>query len=222
MWLFYLIMLKYFILKEKNMNKILCQTKNICPSKIVCIGRNYVDHIKELNNDVPEEMVFFIKPNSSISPILQIPQGHASCHYEAEISFLMEEGKISAVGFGLDLTLREVQSRLKKKGLPWERAKAFDGASVFSEFVPFVYQNENLHVRLFIDDVLVQDGSVELMINKPEEIIKEATTFLSFEDGDILMTGTPSGVGELKVGAQFKGQILLDHRVIVEKQWQVN
>lgn len=204
------------------MNKILCQTKNIYPSKIVCIGRNYVDHIKELNNDVPEEMVFFIKPNSSISQTLSIPKGHTSCHYEAEISFLMEEGKISAVGFGLDLTLREVQSKLKQKGLPWERAKAFDGASVFSEFVPFIYHDENLQVRLYIDEVLIQDGSVELMMNKPKEVIKEANTFLSFEDGDVLMTGTPAGVGELKKGASFKGQILHDGVIIVEKEWQVN
>ncbi len=86
------------------MKSIDLQGQDIFPSKVVCIGRNYSEHIAELNNETPEEMVFFLKPNSAISQKLIFPKGHESCHYEAEISFLMEEGKISAVGFGLDLT----------------------------------------------------------------------------------------------------------------------
>lgn len=97
------------------MNNILCQNRVIYPSKVVCIGRNYVEHIKELNNTIPDEMVFFIKPNSAIAQQLIFAFNEQACHYEAEISFMIEEGKISAVGFGLDLTLRAVQSRLKKR-----------------------------------------------------------------------------------------------------------
>lgn len=103
------------------MNSIFINEQEIFPSKVVCIGRNYAEHIAELNNETPEEMVFFFKPNSSISDHIVFPKGNTSCHYEAEISFMIEENKISAVGFGLDMTLREVQSNLKKKGLPWEK-----------------------------------------------------------------------------------------------------
>ena len=119
------------------MNAIVLKNIEIFPSKVVCIGRNYMEHIKELNNEIPEDMVFFIKPNSAISNKLVFPKNQNSCHYEAEISFLIEDNKITAVAFGLDLTLREVQNKLKEKGLPWERAKAFDGAAVFSKFISF-------------------------------------------------------------------------------------
>ena len=202
------------------MKNIYLDNRKIYPSKVVCIGRNYTAHIKELNNETPDEMVFFIKPNSSISNTLIFPKGHKSCHYEAEISFLIEENKIIAVGFGLDLTLREIQSKLKKKGLPWERAKAFDNAAVFSKFVPFSGDISKLSIELFINKELKQKGDYSLMINKPDEIIKEVNSFLSFEDGDILMTGTPKGVGEFKVGDIFLGKILYDGKIIVEKEFK--
>ncbi len=178
-----------------------------------------MEHIRELNNDTPDEMVFFIKPNSSISQTLKFPQENSSCHYEAEISFLIEEEKISAVGFGLDLTLREVQSRLKAKGLPWERAKAFNGSAVFSEFIPFNGKLEDLEVELYINDKLKQKGGVELMIHKPLEIIEEFRSFASFEDGDILMSGTPKGVGEFSIGDKFLGKILYNNEVLVQKEF---
>ena len=203
------------------MNKILLDNKDIYPSKVFCIGRNYTEHIAELNNETPDEMVFFIKPNSSISDSLIFPKGNNSCHYEAEISFLINDNKITAVGFGLDLTLREVQSKLKAKGLPWERAKSFDNASVFSEFKSFDGDINELSILLFINDELKQDGNVGLMINKPYEIIKEANTFLSFEDGDILMSGTPKGVGEFNVGDKFLGKILYKDEVLIEKEFIV-
>lgn len=204
------------------MNSIVINDKLIYPSKVVCIGRNYAEHIKELNNETPDEMVFFIKPNSSISQDLIFPKGFDSCHYEAEISFLIEENKISGVGFGLDLTLRSVQSNLKQKGLPWERAKAFDNAAVFSKFIPFDKDVKSLGIELYINSKLVQKGDYSLMINKPNEIINEFKTFASFEDGDILMTGTPSGVGEFKVGDKFLGKILLNEKVIIEKEFIVS
>ncbi|NVJ52910.1 MAG: fumarylacetoacetate hydrolase family protein [Campylobacteraceae bacterium] len=203
------------------MNSILINQKEIFPSKVVCIGRNYVDHIKELNNETPDSMVFFFKPNSSISNELIFPKGNASCHYEAEISFLIEENKISAVAFGLDLTLREVQSKLKEKGLPWERAKAFNNSAVFSEFKSFNGNLEDLSVELYINDELKQKGGVELMLNKPQEIINELLEFSSFEDGDILMTGTPKGVGEFKIGDIFLGKILFKDELLLKKRFEV-
>lgn len=191
----------------------------ISPSKVVCIGRNYTEHIAELNNETPDEMVFFIKPNSSISTVLKLPKNTQKCHYEAEISFLIRDEKISAVGFGLDLTLREVQTVLKQKGLPWERAKAFDGSAVFSSFIPFFYQEENLEVQLYINTILVQQGDVAMMIHKPQAILDEAKTFLSFEENDILMTGTPKGVGEIKRGDIFLGRILSNKKILLEKEF---
>jgi len=202
------------------MKNIILKGGNIFPSKVVCIGRNYTEHIAELNNDTPDEMVFFLKPNSSITNKLVFPKAHESCHYEAEISFLMEEGKISAVGFGLDLTLREVQSKLKAKGLPWERAKAFDNSAVFSKFVNFDGDINKLEVELFINGELKQKGDTTLMINKPSEIIEEVNTFLSFDDGDILMTGTPKGVGKFVVGDEFLGRILYDGEVLIEEKFK--
>jgi 2-keto-4-pentenoate hydratase/2-oxohepta-3-ene-1,7-dioic acid hydratase in catechol pathway len=203
------------------MNGIVCKEHSIYPSKVVCIGRNYTEHIKELNNEMPEDMVFFIKPNSAITQSLNLPKNNQQCHYEAEISFLIQNNSLSGIGFGLDLTLREVQSQLKKKGLPWERAKAFDGSAVFSEFIPFEYTNENLIIELYINDVLVQKGDVSLMINKPQDIFNEAQSFLSFEEGDILMTGTPSGVGVMNKGDVFVGKIILNNEILVHKKFVV-
>jgi len=203
------------------MNSILINQSEIFPSKVVCIGRNYVDHIKELNNETPDSMVFFFKPNSSISKNLIFPKGNKSCHYEAEISFLIEENKISAVAFGLDLTLREVQSKLKEKGLPWERAKAFNNSAVFSDFKSFNGELEELSVELYINDELKQKGGVDLMINKPQEIIDELLSFSSFEDGDILMTGTPQGVGKFNIGDVFLGKIIYKSETIVEQRFEV-
>ncbi len=202
------------------MNTIKLENKNITPSKVVCIGRNYVDHIQELNNEMPTEMVFFIKPNSCISDEIIYPKGHASCHYEAEISFIIEKNKIVAVGFGLDLTLREVQAKLKEKGLPWERSKSFHNAAVFSDFVK-IEDIDNLSVELEINGKLIQRGGVDLMIHKPCDSITEALTFTYFEDGDILMTGTPKGVGKFNIGDIFVGKILDGKKVICEKKFLV-
>jgi 2-keto-4-pentenoate hydratase/2-oxohepta-3-ene-1,7-dioic acid hydratase in catechol pathway len=204
------------------MNRIVLENKEIFPSKVVCIGRNYMEHIKELNNEIPEDMVFFIKPNSAICDKLNFPKKQNSCHYEAEISFLIEDNKITAVAFGLDLTLREIQSKLKEKGLPWERAKSFDGSAVFSKFVSFNDDISKLAIELYINGELKQKGDYSLMINKPFEIIKEANSFLSFEDGDILMSGTPKGVSSFNIGDIFVGKILFDEKVIIEETFIVS
>jgi 2-keto-4-pentenoate hydratase/2-oxohepta-3-ene-1,7-dioic acid hydratase in catechol pathway len=202
------------------MKSLIVDDKEIIPSKVVCIGRNYTEHIAELNNEVPEEMVIFIKPNSSISKELIFPKEHDTCHYEAELSFLIEDCKISAVAFGLDLTLREVQSKLKEKGLPWERAKAFDNSAVFSNFISLKDEDiSNLKIELYINGTLKQKGDVSLMINKPNDVLKEANSFLSFEDGDIIMSGTPKGVGTFNKGDKFLGKIILNDKLIIEKSF---
>ncbi len=202
------------------LNNIIFSSKKIIPSKVVCVGRNYVEHIKELDNEMPENMVLFLKPNSAISSKLRYVS--KDNHYEGEISFLVIDKKIAGVGFGLDLTKRELQSYLKSKGLPWERAKCFDGAAVFSEFVPFSSEINELSLELYINDNLAQKGGVVQMIYKPQTILEEVESFLSLEDGDIIMSGTPKGVGKYKKGDKFLGRILHKESVLIEHQWLVS
>lgn len=202
------------------MKSIKLDGKEILPSKIICIGRNYVDHIRELGNEIPKSPVIFIKPNSAICADIHSGEP-GEIHFEGEISLLIRSGKLAAVGFGLDLTKRELQSRLKAKGLPWERSKAFDGAAVFSDFAAFNGQVKDLRLELYINDQLVQHGGCELMMYKPDEIIKEIKSFLSLEEGDLIMTGTPAGVGPLHVGDRFNGRILEKDKLIVEGSWVV-
>ncbi len=202
------------------MNTVRFNSKEVAPSKIVCIARNYVEHIKELKNEIPDNMNLFIKPNSSISNELYLPQ-FGECHYEGEISFLIENNKFTGVGFGLDLTLRDIQSKLKEKGMPWEKAKAFDKAAVFSEFKTFDGQIDNLGIELYINDDLKQKGDIGLMIYKPQEILDEAMKYFTFFDYDILMSGTPKGVGTFTTGDKFLGRILYNNKIIIEQEWVV-
>lgn len=192
----------------------------IYPSKIVCIGRNYVDHIKELGNEIPTEPVIFLKPNSAISAEIRSIDPD-EIHFEGEMTFMVIAGELAGVGFGLDLTKRAVQSRLKAKGLPWERSKAFDGAAVFSEFVTFSGTIADLRLELIVNDQLVQEGGYSLMMNKPDAILKEVKSFLSFEDGDLIMTGTPKGVGRINAGDHFVGRIFEKEKLLAEGSWVV-
>lgn len=201
------------------MNTIKLNNKPITPSKVVCIGRNYVDHIKELNNETPTQPVIFMKPNSSISDEIKF-NGIDAIHYEAELSFMVQSGKLSAVGFGLDLTKREIQSQLKAKGLPWERAKAFDGSAVFSEFFSFA-DIKDLRLELFINGKLQQSGGYDLMLYKPDDIYQEISSFMTLADGDIIMTGTPKGVGEINLGDVYIGRIYSKDTLFLEKKWTV-
>ncbi len=191
----------------------------IQPTKIVCVGRNYVAHIEELGNKVPESMVVFNKPNSAITDILHSQIGGHVLHYESELAFTVASGKLAAVGFGLDLTKRALQSRLKEKGLPWERAKAFDGAALFSKFVALPSEIEHLSLQLDVDGEQRQAGGVQLMLYRPEFILEEIARFTTLEDGDIIMSGTPSGVGEVQSGQTFEGQVLLGDRQLVSAAW---
>ncbi|WP_281951758.1 fumarylacetoacetate hydrolase family protein [Nitrosophilus kaiyonis] len=200
------------------MHSINFQNQKLTPCKIVCIGRNYVEHIKELNNEIPDEPVYFIKPNSAIGDRLIARKG---LHYEAEICFLIEDKKIAGVGFGFDLTLRNIQSKLKAKGLPWERAKAFKNSAIFSKFVA-IKDWQGLEIELYKNGELVQKGSVELMIYKPDFLIKDIDNIFGLDDGDIIMSGTPKGVGEVKAGDIFEGKILQNGKILIDVNYKAN
>ncbi len=201
------------------MNTILYNNQIITPSKIVCIGRNYVEHIHELNNEIPSSMVVFNKPNSALSDTLRFVS--PDTRFEGEICFMMMGGEIAGIGFGLDLTKAEIQNHLKSKGLPWERAKGFDGSAVLGDFVPFNAPLESLRMTLHINDVLVQEATHDLMIYKPLAMIEEIKSFMSFEDGDIIMSGTPKGVNTYTIGDHFVGRIYSGEKVLVESRWSV-
>ena len=200
------------------LRKVKFNGKDVIPCKIVCVGRNYVEHIKELNNEIPEDIVLFIKPNSSISDEIFKPE--KKCRYEGEISFIIQNGRIAGVGFGIDLTLVEEQEKAKKKGLPWEKAKAFDKSAIFSEFVP-VQDTVGFEMELYINGSLRQKGDTSLMIFKVDQIIEKIKEYFSLEDGDIIMTGTPKGVGDFKKGDIFRGIIKKNGKILIDKTWTV-
>jgi 2-keto-4-pentenoate hydratase/2-oxohepta-3-ene-1,7-dioic acid hydratase in catechol pathway len=210
---------------ETKMNSLLnhvrFEKRLVTPGKIVCVGRNFVDHISELGNELPDEMVVFTKPNSAISNELCHSKGE-QLHYEGELSFLVQGGKFVAVAFGLDLTKRNLQGKLKKKGLPWERAKAFDGSALFSDFVALPPDLETLELALQINGHIAQRGNVKQMIYRPPAILEEIRSFMSLNDGDIVMTGTPKGVGEVQHGDLFRGEVLNQDISLVECSWQAS
>ena len=203
------------------MKKVIVGDREVTPSKIVCIGRNYYAHIKELGNEVPQQMVLFLKPNSAITERLTAYH-QEQLHYEGELCYLVENGRFSAVGFGFDLTKRTLQGQLKAKGLPWERAKAFDGSAVFSRFIELSEMTGELSFELEKNGELIQVGNMELMIHKPEEILSEVLTFLSLDDGDILMTGTPRGVGIIEKEDIFSVSVKADNAEIISQSWTAN
>jgi len=193
--------------------------------KVVCVGRNYAAHAAELGNAVPTRPLLFIKPASSIaslsdtipSVITDIPRDKDyPVHYEAELCIRLgcdlkaaslEEvinttGLIESVALGLDLTLRDLQSELKEKGHPWERAKCFDGACVLSEWIsPEEFSDfTQVKYQLYINDKLTQDGDSALMLFPVYELLSEISYAFSLRAGDVIMTGTPSGVGILHAG----------------------
>jgi len=200
------------------MHTVVVGTEVISPSKVICIGRNYVEHIAELGNEVPDELVVFLKPNSDISAEL-LSSHQESLYYEGELCFVYHQGRFNAVGFGLDLTKRALQSKLKGKGLPWERAKAFDGSAVFSDFVAISDVEKSLSLELTINGKTIQSGGIELMMAKPDDILNELQSFMTLEDGDIVMTGTPKGVGLIEKGAIFEGKVVLAGNALVSQSW---
>jgi len=201
------------------MKSIYYNNQQIIPSKVVCIGRNYVEHIQELGNETPDSMVVFNKPNSAISDTLYYVS--EDTRFEGEICFLIQKSQIAGVGFGLDLTKAALQNKMKKRGLPWERAKAFDDSAVLGEFVAFDGDLKALRLELFINDVLVQHANYDLMIYKPHEMLQEIESFMSFEDGDVIMSGTPKGVSNYKAGDIFVGKIFSHETLLVSSTWKV-
>lgn len=201
------------------MNTIDVGGRTLQPSKILCVGRNYKAHIEELGNEVPDSMVVFHKPNSAISDTLRSDIDGQALHYESELAFTVKAGNLHSVGFGLDLTKRRLQSVLKAKGLPWERAKAFDSSALFSKFVQLPSNIEGLSLQLDVDGELRQAGGTSLMIYTPVQIIRELETFTTLEDGDIIMTGTPSGVGKIEAGQHFEGKVLFAGKTLVAASW---
>jgi len=201
------------------MKRVLYNREPITPSKIVCIGRNYVEHIAELGNEIPSLMVVFNKPNSAISDKLNYYK--EDTRFEGEICFIIKNKSIAGIGFGLDLTHAGIQNSMKSRGLPWERAKSFDGSAVFSEFVSFSGDIKKLSMRLHINERLVQFANYDLMIYKPHTMIREIEGFMSLEDGDIIMSGTPKGVGTYQKGDRFVGEIFCDDRLLISKEWVV-
>ena len=202
------------------MKTIQFNSKEIAPSKVVCVGRNYVEHIEELGNEMPENMVLFNKPNSAVTSMLQYFD--PACRFEGELCLLVMGGRIAGLGLGLDLTHADIQNRQKAKGLPWERAKAFDGSAVLSEFVPFEGNLEAVRFELLRNGVLAQHADYTLMMYKPHEILEEISSFMTLEDGDIIMTGTPKGVGTYEKGDLFEMKLFENDSMILETPWRVD
>ncbi|MFK4233199.1 fumarylacetoacetate hydrolase family protein [Pseudomonas guariconensis] len=188
--------------------------------KVVCIGRNYAEHAKELDNPIPSEPLLFIKPGSCVVPLeggFKIPTERGAVHYEAEIAVLVgkplsthpseEEVHDAISGFApaLDLTLRDVQAKLKEKGLPWELAKSFDGACVLPPFVVADTFEDltDIGIRLSINGEVRQDGNSAMMLNPIVPVIQHIAAHFSLLPGDVILTGTPVGVGPLSVGDEL-------------------
>lgn len=191
--------------------------------KIVCLGRNYLDHIRELGNKVPDRAVIFCKPASSLLPDggqIVLPNYTADCHHELELAVLIgSAGKnirienalqhVAGYGVALDLTLRDLQSELKDKGLPWEIAKGFDTACPLSDFVAADQVNNpnDIRLQLTVNGEVRQNGTTAQMMRSVEEIIAELSQYYTLEPGDILLTGTPAGVSRIQSGDELYGEI---------------
>ncbi len=192
------------------------------PSKIVCVGRSYADHAKELGNAVPDRPVLFIKPPSALGQLdagIDWNRELGSCHYECELSLRIDRAlknetdpakaleAVGAVTLGLDLTLRDLQDQLKKEGQPWERAKAYDGACLLADWVSVsdvVNDWKDVHYTLHVNDELRQQGDTALLIFDVGTLLAEISQVFSLEVGDVVMTGTPAGVAALQSGEQLK------------------
>ena len=180
--------------------------------KIICIGRNYAEHAKELGNEIPESPVIFMKPDTAVlkkGSDFYIPEFSDDVHYELELVLKISKGGkyiqqenagkyYDEIGLGIDFTARDLQSQLKSKGLPWELAKAFDGSAVVSDF----YKKEdfdmrNINFSLMKNKQEVQNGNTSMMIFSPEKIIAFVSQYFTLRVGDLIFTGTPKGVGKV-------------------------
>lgn len=195
--------------------------------KIICIGRNYTEHIAELANELPSQPVIFMKPDTAIHNPEQdfyIPEFTNDMHYEVELLVKISKlGKhidekfasnyYDEIGLGIDFTARDVQNELKAKGLPWEKAKAFDSSAVVGAFYPkTTYEDiNNIQFSLVKNGAPVQIGNTSHMLWKVNELIAYVSTFFTLKKGDILFTGTPAGVGKISPGDKLEGYLESEH-----------
>jgi 5-carboxymethyl-2-hydroxymuconate isomerase len=191
--------------------------------KIICLARNYAEHAKELGNETPAAPVLFMKPASSVigdGDTTVIPAYSQECHYEVELAVLIgaqarsvkvERALEHVVGYGvaIDMTLRDIQNQLKAKGLPWEIAKGYDTACPLSDFVPAaaVSDPHALNLTLAVNGELRQDGRSSDMINRIPQIIAHISAIFTLEPGDVILTGTPAGVGRVQAGDVMTAEI---------------
>ena len=200
--------------------------------KIICIGRNYAEHAKELGNEIPENPVIFMKPDTAVlkkGSDFYIPEFSQDIHYELEVVLKISKGGkyiqeekasnyFEEIGLGIDFTARDLQSQLKTKGLPWELAKGFDGSAVVSEFYKKSdFDMKNLNFSLVKNKENVQDGNTSMMIFSPEKIIAFVSQYFTLRVGDLIFTGTPKGVGKVAendiLEAFLEKQKVLDLRI---------
>lgn len=189
--------------------------------KIICIGRNYVDHISELNNERPEEPVIFLKPDTAILPKktpFTIPEFSKDVQHEVEVLIkICKVGKYISpkfahkyydeIGLGIDFTARDLQAKLKEKGLPWEKAKAFDHSAIIGDFLPKNNYSslESINFELRKNSEIVQKGSTSMMLWNIDEIVSYVSQFFTLKKGDIIFTGTPKGVAAVKENDVLEG-----------------
>lgn len=200
--------------------------------KIICIGRNYAEHAKELGNEIPENPVIFMKPDTSVlkkGSDFYIPEFSNDVHYELEVvlkiskggKYIQEENAhkhYDEIALGIDFTARDLQSNLKGKGLPWELAKGFDGSAVVSDFYPKEkFDLKNLKFQLLKNKETVQDGNTNLMMFSPDQIIAFVSQYFTLRVGDLIFTGTPKGVGKIEENDELEmileGQKILKLRI---------
>ena len=199
--------------------------------KIICIGRNYLNHVKELNNQISKEPLFFLKPDTAIQPKghpFFIPDFSDNIHYELELVLkISKNGKniderfshkyYNEIGIGIDFTARDIQEECKKNGHPWEKAKGFDGSAQVSQ--KFINKNSldlnNISFKLKINQVVVQIGNSKDMIHSFDYIISYISKFYTIRAGDLIFTGTPSGVGQVKIGDKLEGYIVEEKMLTV-------
>ena len=200
--------------------------------KLICIGRNYADHIKELSNERPDDPVIFIKPDSAVLPKEQdfyIPEFSENIHYEVEVLVKIKKvGKhidekfahtyYEEIGLGIDFTARDLQAKLKEKGLPWEKAKGFDGAAVIGKWLPKsdIIDFDNMNFSLFKNGKEVQKGNTGSMLWKIDELISYVSQFFMLKKGDVIFTGTPTGVGRVVANDYLSG-VLEGHELFTLK-----
>lgn len=200
--------------------------------KVVCVGRNYADHAAELNNPIPTSPMLFMKPSTAVvamSEPFAVPMDYGTVHFETEMAVLIGqplknankheiEDAIVGIGLGLDLTLRDLQSKLKERGHPWEKAKAFDGSCPLSPFIEpdAIDDIQNVQIRLTVNGKVRQDGNSSFMLNKVYPLVAYMSHYFTLQPGDVILTGTPAGVGAVSPGDKLI--VELDERLRIETQ----